>query len=182
MNAKAGKVDSPSVPRGKLTASEAEQLLLTVNSAAQRIQVLWISFISFGAYVTIAVLGTTHRMLFLEEPVRLPAFNIDLPLQSFYVILPGFFLLFHFYVLVQLILFSRTVAAFEESLIRGVQTETDRELVRMRLDNSLFVQRLAGAEAERIGRNAWFIRLITWLTVVVCPVALLLLIQLKFLP
>src|ERR1700741_3466774 len=66
-----------------------ETLLPTVNGAAQRVQALWFTFISFGAYLTIAVLGTTHRMLFLEETVKMPLLNIDLPLTSFYTLAPG---------------------------------------------------------------------------------------------
>src|SRR3954469_10503337 len=62
-----------------------EQLLSSLNTAAQRVQSLWISFISFGAYLTITVLGTTHRILLLEEGVKLPIFNIDLPLTKFYL-------------------------------------------------------------------------------------------------
>src|SRR5690242_5722109 len=85
--------------RGK----DVEGLVSTLNSVAQRIQALWISFILFGAYLTIAVLGTTHRMLFLEEPVTLPVFNIGLPLTSFYIVAPAFFIIFHLYLLVQLI-------------------------------------------------------------------------------
>jgi uncharacterized protein YjbI with pentapeptide repeats len=158
--------------------AELKALLSTLNSAAQRLQGLWISFISFGAYLTITVLGTTHRMLFLEEPVKLPVFNLDLPLTSFYLIAPVFFLIFHFYVLVQLLLLARTASAFEAKLDPAKANDS----LRMQLDNSAFLQMLAGASPERSGRNAWLIRAIAVLTVVIFPVLLFLLFQLQFLP
>jgi len=174
----AGESDQPkdSIVRDK--NEELKALLSTLNSAAQRLQGLWISFISFGAYLTITVLGTTHRMLFLEEPVKLPVFNLDLPLTSFYLIAPVFFLIFHFYVLVQLLLLARTASAFEA----GLDPAKANDLLRMQLDNSAFLQMLAGASPERSGRNAWLIRAIAVLTVVIFPVLLFLLFQLQFLP
>ncbi len=166
----------------KIAEPGVEQLLLALNSVAQRIQSLWITFISFGAYLTIAVLGTTHRMLFLEEPVKLPLFNIDLPLTSFYLVAPGFLLIFHFYVLVQLVLLARSASAFENALAAIEPTAEFSDAVKMRVDNSIFVQLLAGADPERRGRNAWLIRPVAWLTVMILPALLFLLIELQFLP
>ena len=147
-------------------AKTIESLLATLNSVAQRVQALWFSFISFGAYLTITVLGTTHRMLLLEEPVKLPVFNIDLPLTSFYFIAPAFFLIFHFYALIQLMLLARTASAFEAALQQSTLSDAERAAIRMRLDNSVFVQFICGAAPERRGRNAWLVRLIAILTMI----------------
>lgn len=159
-----------------------ETLLPTVNGAAQRVQALWFTFVSFGAYLTIAVLGTTHRMLFLEEPVKMPLLNIDLPLTSFYTLAPGLLIVFHVYFLIQLVLLARTASEFEQALSRSQLTPAERDTLRMRIDNSIFVQLLIGAEPERRGGNHWFLAPMAWLTVIVMPIALLLLIQLQFLP
>ncbi|WP_142248929.1 pentapeptide repeat-containing protein [Bradyrhizobium sp. UNPF46] len=160
---------------------EADKSLLSiVNSAAQRIQALWISFISFGAYLTITVLGTTHLKLFLAEPVKLPVFAIDLPLTNFYFVAPTFFLIFHFYLLTQLILLARTIGTLESEF--SDWSDDEQDAVRMQLDNSIFVQMIAGARPERKGGNAWFIRLTAWLTVIWLPLLLLLLFELQFLP
>jgi uncharacterized protein YjbI with pentapeptide repeats len=172
-------VEAPVVPT-EAQAKAVESFLATANSVAQRIQALWISFISFGAFLTITVLETTHLKLFLSDAVKLPVFNIDLPLTNFYLIAPAFFLIFHFYLLTQLILLTRTADAFETVL--AALPPGNRDAVRMRLDNSIFLQMIAGAEAERTGGNAWFIRLSAWLTVIWLPLSLLLLIQLQFLP
>ncbi len=159
-----------------------ESFLSTLNTNAARIQALWISFVSFGAYLTITILGTTHEILLLEKPVRLPGFNIDLPLISFYFIAPILFLIFHFYALTQLLLLARTASAFEKALRESSLDERERDVVRMRLDNSVFLQLLSGSDPERHGRNAWLIRWMAMLTMIILPVTLLVVVQLQFLP
>jgi uncharacterized protein YjbI with pentapeptide repeats len=163
-------------------AKLVEVLLPTVNGAAQRVQALWFSFVSFGAYLTIAVLGTTHRMLFLEEPVRMPLLNIDLSLTSFYTFAPGLLIVFHFYFMIQLVLLARTSSEFEMALARARLGVAETATLRMRLDNSIFVQLLVGADPERRGNNYWFIAPMAWLTTIILPIALLLLFQFQFLP
>src|SRR5215470_12822422 len=155
----------PADPRTPQDYSKLVEVLLpTVNGAAQRVQALWFTFISFGAYLTIAVLGTTHRMLFLEEPVKMPLLNIDLPLTSFYTLAPALLIVFHVYFLIQLILLARTASEFEQALERSQLTPAERDTLRMRIDNSIFVQLLIGAEPERQGRNRWFLAPMAWLT------------------
>lgn len=192
MTAHAAAVTAASLPAEPAPAEAAklpapkgtnpEQLLSSLNTIAQRVQSLWISFISFGAYLTITVLGTTHRVLLLEEGVRLPIFNIDLPLTKFYLIAPAFLLIFHFYVLTQLMLLARLASAFNAAVDGPGLTDPERDALRMRLDNSVFLQLLSGAAPERKGANRWLMLFIAVLTIVILPVTLFLLIQLQFLP
>jgi hypothetical protein len=63
---------------------EAEALAAALNHSAERVQTLWFSFLTFMLYLAIATGTTTHRMLFLEEPLNLPVLNIKLPLLGFY--------------------------------------------------------------------------------------------------
>jgi uncharacterized protein YjbI with pentapeptide repeats len=143
---------------------------------------LWITFVLFGAYLILAVLGTTHRNLLLEDPIKLPIFNIDLPLITFYIIAPVFFVVFHFYFLIQLILLSRAAAALNRAVENPKLADETRNHFQMRVDNSVFIQLLAGAAPERRGANEWMIYSITRLTIIVAPIALLLLVELQFLP
>jgi hypothetical protein len=62
---------------------EAEALAAALNHSAERVQTLWFSFLTFMLYLAIATGTTTHRMLFLEEPLNLPVLNIKLPLLGF---------------------------------------------------------------------------------------------------
>ena len=70
-------------------------------------------------YLTIATGTTTHRMLFLESPLNLPVLNIPLPLFAFYILTPLIFVVFHFYMLLNLVLLARTAKSFEDALVRA---------------------------------------------------------------
>ena len=61
---------------GEPGAKEAEALASALNHSAERVQTLWFSFLTFMLYLAIATGTTTHRMLFLEEPLNLPVLNI----------------------------------------------------------------------------------------------------------
>ncbi|HUB64027.1 MAG TPA: hypothetical protein VL996_06190, partial [Methylocella sp.] len=162
---------------------EAEALASALNRSAERVQTLWFSFLTFMVYLAIAAGTTTHRMLFLEEPLNLPVLNIKLPLLGFYILTPVIFVVFHFYMLLNLVLLARTAKSFEDSLVRAFPDDGEaRENFRMRIENTLFVQLLVGGRLEREGINAKLLSLMALITLAAAPVALLLLIQIKFLP
>jgi uncharacterized protein YjbI with pentapeptide repeats len=162
---------------------EAEALVSALNRSAERVQTLWFSFLTFMLYLAIATGTTTHRMLFLEEPLNLPVLNIKLPLLGFYVLTPVIFVVLHFYMLLNLVLLARTAKSFEDALVRAFPEDGDaRENFRMRIENALFVQLLVGGRLEREGLNA---RLLSWMaliTLALAPVALMLFLEVKFLP
>src|SRR5271166_2202340 len=67
---------------------EIEALAASLNRSAERVQTLWLSFLTFTLYLAIAAGTTTHHMLFREDPLTLPVLNIPLPLIGFYVLAP----------------------------------------------------------------------------------------------
>jgi hypothetical protein len=73
----------PQAGNGEPGTKEAEALAAALNHSAERVQTLWFSFLTFMVYLAIAAGTTTHRMLFLEEPLNLPVLNIKLPLLAF---------------------------------------------------------------------------------------------------
>ncbi|HEY8008138.1 MAG TPA: pentapeptide repeat-containing protein [Methylocella sp.] len=169
----------PSAPDTK----EAEALAASLNRSAERVQTLWFSFLIFMVYLAIATWTTTHRMLFLGEPLNLPVLNIKLPLLGFYILTPVIFVTFHFYMLLNLVLLARTAKSFEDALGRAFPEDGEpRENFRMRIENTLFVQLLVGGRLEREGTNAKLLSLMALITLALAPVALLLMIQIKFLP
>jgi uncharacterized protein YjbI with pentapeptide repeats len=168
---------------GEPDAKEAEALAASLNRSAERVQMLWFSFLIFMVYLAIATGTTTHRMLFLESPLNLPVLNISLPLLGFYILTPIIFVVFHFYMLLNLVLLARTAKAFEDALVRAFPDDGEaRETFRMRIENTLFVQLLVGGRMEREGINAKLLSLMALISLAVAPVALLLMIQIKFLP
>jgi cytochrome b subunit of formate dehydrogenase len=122
---------------GEPGTEEAEALASALNHSAERVQTLWFSFLTFMLYLAIATGTTTHRMLFLEEPLNLPVLNIKLPLLGFYVLAPVIFVVFHFYMLLNLVLLARTAKAFEDVLERAIPEDGEkRENFRMRIENT----------------------------------------------
>lgn len=168
---------------GDSGTKEAEALAAALNHSAERVQTLWFSFLTFMLYLAIATGTTTHRMLFLEEPLNLPVLNIKLPLLGFYFLTPVIFVIFHFYMLLNLVLIARTAKSFEDAVTRAFPEDNEaRENFRMRIENTLFVQLLVGGMLERDGINAKLLSLMALITLSLVPVALLLMIQIKFLP
>jgi hypothetical protein len=92
---------------GEPDTREAEAFVTALNHSAERMQTLWFSFLTFMLYLAIATGTTTHRMLFLESPLNLPVLNIALPLLGFYILTPIIFVVFHFYILLNLVLLAR---------------------------------------------------------------------------
>src|SRR6266436_8045711 len=73
-----------------------------VNDAAGKVSVLWLSFVSLSAFLLITTGSVTHRNLLLQTSLKLPILNVELPLVGFFIIAPLFFILFHFYIFLQL--------------------------------------------------------------------------------
>jgi hypothetical protein len=168
---------------GEPDTKEAKDFVDALNHSAERVQTLWFSFLTFMLYLAIATGTTTHRMLFLEEPLNLPVLNIKLPLLGFYILTPIIFVVLHFYMLLNLVLLARTAKSFEDSLARAFPEDGEpRETFRMRIENTLFVQLLVGGRLERKGINAKFLSLMALITLALAPVALLLMFEVKFLP
>jgi uncharacterized protein YjbI with pentapeptide repeats len=161
---------------------DVAQLESAVNDCATRVSTIWISYLIFGLYLLIATGTTNHRQLFLGEPLKLPVLNIDLPLFWFYVLAPILFVLFHLYVLLQVLLLGRTAAAYNESLNRAFGRTPESALMRQRLANTLFAQIFAGSPREREGWLGWLLRAIAWITLALAPIYIILAFQIVFLP
>jgi hypothetical protein len=87
-------------------ATDLKALRTAVVDAAGISAGLWLSYLFVLLYLLIAVGGVTHRDLFLEDPVKLPFLNVDLPLVGFFVLGPTLFLILHAYVLLHFVLLS----------------------------------------------------------------------------
>jgi uncharacterized protein YjbI with pentapeptide repeats len=157
---------------GEPDTKEAEALASALNHSAERVQTLWFSFLTFMLYLAIATGTTTHRMLFLEDPLNLPVLNIKLPLLGFYILTPIIFVVFHFYMLLNLVLLARTARCFEDALVRAFPEDGEaREAFRMRIENTLFVQLLVGGRLEREGLNAKLLSAMALITLALATVA-----------
>ena len=149
------------------------------NEAAKREGAQWFYFVTIMLTLAAIVGSTTHRVLFLEDPVKVPILSVELPLRGFYLAAPAIFVVLHFYLLAQLRLMAGKVRTFLDAVKEagGDTAARDREL--NRLDTFSVAQLVV---ADRYGRVAPAVRTMAWVTLVVAPVLLLLFFQLRFLP
>lgn len=161
---------------------DVDELQRALNDSAGKASVLWTTFITFQLYLVIALGSVTHRNLFLEDPVKLPLFNVDLPLVGFFLVAPAILVIFHFYVFLQLLALARKAKDYDVVLREAVPVAIDRQLLRQRLDSFLVLQFLSGPAEQRTGFGGLSLRLIAWITLVGGPVLILLQGQVTFLP
>ena len=151
---------------------------------------LWLSYLFVLFYLGIAAGAVTHADLLLENPVKLPFLNIELPLLAFFFLAPLLFIITHAYTLVNLSLLADRVRQFHQKL--GDQFAADpalearaseiRSALTRQLPSNIFVQFLGGPDEIRKGAFGRSLAFILWVTLVVAPVALLLMLQIQFLP
>jgi hypothetical protein len=163
---------------------DLEALERSLNDSAVRVSTIWVSFLVFGLYLAIAAGGVTPLQLFLAGAgtVKLPLLYTDLTVFSFFLIAPVLFVIFHLYLLIQVLLLRRTADAYNEAVDRNVAVASDRAHIRQRLANTLFAQMFAGSPREREGPLGMLLRFMASATLAILPVLLLLLLQIWFLP
>ena len=185
---KAPPDEKPDLPAAAEKANDLEALKKTVKDAANVSGGLWLSYLFVLFYIGVAAGAVTHADLFLQRPVKLPFLGIELPLTVFFAIAPILFLITYAYALVHFVLLAAKAKNFHTQLRAQIQDKNApdvaalREGLRSQLPSNIFVQFLAGPRELREG---WFGRLVAaiiLITFVIGPVALLLLLQLRFLP
>jgi uncharacterized protein YjbI with pentapeptide repeats len=144
---------------------------------------IWLSYLFVLLYIAIAAGGVTHKDLLLENAVKLPFLGVDLPLVAFFFLAPILFIVSHGYTLVHFVMLAAKVGKFEEELRKQLPDALETwEGLRRQLPSNIFVQFLAGPSEIRKGGVGFLLKAIAWITLVIGPVLLLLLIQAQFLP
>jgi len=166
----------------KIDPLDVEALEKSLNDSATRVSAIWISYLAFGLYLLAATINVSHRQLFLADAMKLPVLGIDLPLFGFFLFAPLLFVIFHVYVLVQLLLLSRTALAYNDAVDSALTSAEDRTRIRQRLANTLFAQLLAGSPREREGLLGVILKVMALATLAVAPLLILLAFQIQFLP
>jgi uncharacterized protein YjbI with pentapeptide repeats len=175
----------PLPPTALALADKARDLVAirdTVVDAASVAAGLWFSYLFVLLYLLVAAGSVTHRDLLLQSPVRLPFLNVDLPLVGFFVLGPLLFLVVHAYVLLHFVLLAGKVGVFDGELRAQIADAETRTRLRRQLPSNIFVQFLAGPMETRKGIVGLFLRLIAQVSLVLGPIALLVFVQLQFLP
>ncbi len=155
-------------------------LLEAVNSSSETSHTGWLIFLAIMTYIVIAVAGVTHEALLLQTPVQLPILQVNIQLKQFFQFAPVVLVLFHLGILAQLVLLARKTLEFDHA-IRLLETNDKRtHPLRLELHNFFFVQAIAGPQRSVV--MSGFLHIMSWLTIVILPVILLLYMQIAFLP
>ncbi len=167
-------------------AADFDAVRAAVDDAGDFVRGLWVTFVTLGTYLVIAAGSVTHRQLFLETPIKLPLLDVELPLVAFFVIAPWFFVVFHFYLLLQLALLSEKITSYNKILGdvfpgEAAKDEPARNL-RRQLPNDILVQYLAGPRGKGERAVRYLLMLVAWATIVIAPLVVLMALQYRFLP
>ncbi|SDR31471.1 Uncharacterized protein YjbI, contains pentapeptide repeats [Rhizobiales bacterium GAS113] len=176
--------NEPNLPPIAADADDLEAIKKPVDDAAAVGGGLWLSYLFVLFYLAVAAGAVTHADLFFENPVKLPFLNIELPLLAFFFLAPILFVIVHAYTLLHLVMLAEKAKRFHRALNdpeRKVIAET-REDLQWQLPSNIFIQFLAGPEDLREKGFGRALRAIAWITLVIAPVLLLLMMQIQFLP
>lgn len=155
-------------------------LLDAVNDASDVAHTGWLIFLGIIAYVCIAVAGVTHADLLLDTAVELPVLQVRIELTRFFAFAPVLLVFLHFGLLVQHVMLARKVLEFDAALRPAETVQRRSHPLRLELRPYFFTQALAGPTRSPL--FALFLHGMTWLSIVTLPVAVLLFVQIVFLP
>ena len=184
---------APTTDPAAAKARDLDSIRKAVEDAAAVSTGLWISYLFTLFYIAIAAGAVSHLDLLLENPVKLPFLGIELPLLAFFFLAPLLFLTAHAYTLVHFVMLGKKAMLFHIALSShfpnaeagAVADERNREIregIRWQLPSNIFVQFLAGPSDIRESGFGYLLQGIAWITLVFAPVALLLELQIQFLP
>ncbi len=155
----------------------AEQALDSVNSASALSRTLYISFIALTGYITVNLLSTDDMQILRYTPLRLPLLGVDIELKGFYALVPWLYVVVLVNMLLVFSLLARKLHHFEALLTP--LSYPDRLAFRKRLHVFGLAQVVSGKNKGLLGL---MLNATLWITTSLVPVALLLWIQLRFLP
>lgn len=155
-------------------------LLPAVNRASETAHTAWLIFLLLMTYLTIAVAGVTHKDLLLDAPVSLPLLQVEIPIVQFFRFAPVLLVMLHLGLIAQLVLLARETIDVDKAIRLLEVTDQRAHPLRLELDNFFFVQALAGPKRSIL--VGALLHAMSWLTIAVLPVVLLLFIQVSFLP
>ena len=166
-------------PEGE-TPVNPYSLLEAVNNSSDTAHTAWLIFLAIMAYFMIAVAGVTHKDLLLETPVALPIMQVSIQQSLFFQFAPVILVLFHLGVVTQLVLLARKTLEFDYAVRTLELTDRRNHPLRLELHNFFFVQAIAGPHRSAV--MSTFLHGMSWLTLVVVPVVILLYFQISYLP
>ncbi|MGI9386675.1 MAG: pentapeptide repeat-containing protein [Methyloligellaceae bacterium] len=168
------------VTRTTVPLVTSDELLEAANDASAQARNMWLFFLGLLTYLIVTIAGTTHQNLLLNNPVRLPFLNVDIPLTSFFVYAPAIVVTVHLGLLIQHAMLAFKLFRFTETLDDEGWHRQGTDPRRGKLHPYIISQLIAGP--ERGAMMGFLIRFMTWFSLVAMPVMTLLYFQIAFLP
>jgi hypothetical protein len=94
-------------------AHDLDAVRKSVKDAASISGTLWFSYLFTLLYIAIAAGAVTHKDLLLENPVKLPFLNVELPLVAFFALAPILFIIAHAFTLMHFVMLAAKVGTYE---------------------------------------------------------------------
>ena len=158
-----------------------DRLLHAVNESAHAVRNGWVFFLALTAFFFVTVAGVTHQDLLLNSPVSLPVLQVGIALKRFFLFAPLVLVLVHFAILLQYAMLARKTRALHNLLAQKEKPGIFRtHPMRLELSSYFFVQAMAGPTRSPV--LGIFLTAMSWLTLGLFPLALLLFFQIAFLP
>ena len=155
-------------------------LLEAVNRSSDTAHTGWLIFIAVMGYLLVAVAGVTHKDLLLSRDITLPLLQVNIELTRFFLYAPFLFVLCHAAIVSQLAILARKALEFDAAIRMLEVSDKRTHPLRLELSNFFFVQRIAGPERSRV--MGGLLHVMSWLTLILLPILVLLYIQVTFLP
>lgn len=158
-------------------AEQAEALLAASVRDASTSRQLFTAFMLLGGYLAVTAGGVTHLTLFYGTQFNLPVLGTTVPLTAFFIVAPIVFFVVHVWTLIHCALLADTVHALHRDL--ADKPSFVRAWFIRRQDNFTLIHTISDRE------NSPFRALlfgITFGSLVVFPLIVMLITQIKFLP
>ena len=110
--------NGPATNAGANGADPLKDIRDAVNDATRNARNGYLFFVLAGLYVAVLVGSTTDEMLLRGTTIKLPVFEVGIPIVVAYAVIPILFLLLHFNMLVQSGLLAHKVRDFEGAAAR----------------------------------------------------------------
>ncbi len=156
-----------------MSKPSSEKLVSAIKESSQYINAVTLTFLALCVYVGIAVASTTHEVLLLGQSLSLPLFNVQIPLDKFYILAPALLVVLHLHLLLLDYLLLRRIQKYVRD-DNPLEEETDLFFASLPLSIPL------GQDHPGLIRVSLLVLFLG--VMVVLPLGLLLATQVSFLP
>lgn len=165
--------------RGK---PELGAITSAINESSKQIGQLFATYLVIGTYIAISTTSTTDEQLLRGSNLPVPLLNGTLPLMVFYAFIPLIFVIVHLHLLLHNQMLLQQIRDFHRVINKYPWLERQYVATKQRaLLHPVFLTRVYYKLGRRDSVRIVF-SVIKWFTFMSLPVALLILVQCRFLP